>query len=156
MFVRKKLPVLLLVLLLLCGLAGCSAGEERSYDRARAQGYGGTAEQFAAALVGECAENAGASAYELARAQGYTGTEGEWISLLTGAEGPAAGKSAYEQAVAAGYTGDLAQWVSEQVPDPQSLGRSQEGEARTEYELALAYGFEGTFVQWLVSLIQTP
>lgn len=51
MFVRKKLPVLLLVLLLLCGLAGCGAGEERSYDRARAQGYGGTAKTLDHAMV---------------------------------------------------------------------------------------------------------
>ena len=149
---RKAIAVFCVILVLSAALCSC-AGDDSAYLKAVEAGYSGTAETFAAALVGECAPNAGATAYELAVESGYSGSMEAWMKLLTGVESRDQGKAAYDVAVENGYGGSLAQWVTSLVPDPDGMGLSKEGEAHTEYEIACLYGFEGTFIEWLVSLI---
>lgn len=151
-FVRKVIAIFCVTILLAVAFCSC-AKNDNAYLNAVEEGYSGTAEEFAAALVGECAENAGASAYELAFEKGYTEDREAWMKLLTGIESYDLNKAAYEVAVENGYKGSLAQWVTSLVPDPAALGISEDGEDRTEYEMACLYGFEGTFIEWLVSLI---
>lgn len=151
-FGRKVIAIFCVTILLAAVLCSC-AKNDNAYLNAVEAGYSGTAEEFAAALVGECADNAGASAYELAFENGYSENMEAWMKLLTGVESHDPNKAAYDVAVENGYEGSLAQWVTSLVPEPESMGLSEEGEDRTEYEIACLYGFEGTFIEWLVSLI---
>jgi hypothetical protein len=149
---RKVIAIFCVTVLLAVLLCSC-AKNDNAYLSAVEAGYSGTAEEFAAALVGECADNAGASAYELAFENGYSENLEAWMKLLTGVASHDPNKATYDVAVENGYEGSLAQWVTSLVPEPDAMGLSKEGEAHTEYEIACVYGFEGTFIEWLVSLI---
>ena len=130
-FGRKVIAIFCVTILLAAVLCSC-AKNDNAYLNAVEAGYSGTAEEFAAALVGECADNAGASAYELAFENGYSENMEAWMKLLTGVESHDPNKAAYDVAVENGYEGSLAQWVTSLVPEPESMGLSEEGEDRTE------------------------
>lgn len=95
---RKGILVFCAVMLAAVMCASC-AKTDLAYTAAVKHGYAGSAEEFAAALVGECAENAGASAYELACENGYKESLESWMKLLTGTASQATDKTAYDVAV---------------------------------------------------------
>lgn len=126
---------------------------EYPFDAAVKHGYTGTREQWIAALVGEHSGYEGASAYTAALEYGYAEPYETWIRDLVGEIPRDQNTLPYYAALDAGFSGTLEEWLSATVPEPETLGISQNGES-TQYEQACIYGFEGSFVQWLISLVQ--
>ena len=118
-------------------------------------GYTGTQEQLIASLVGEEKAPQGDTAYKLATENGYKKTKADWIKTLTGAKEADESLSTYQIACKNGYEGDLTQWLNHIADNPETLGKSKDGNS-TDYELACEYGFMGTFIEWLVSLSSEP
>ena len=73
------------------------------------------------------------------------------MKTLTGAETADESLSTYAVACANGYESSLTQWLNHIAEDPDTLGKSKDGNP-TGYELACEYGFTGTFIEWIVWL----
>lgn len=117
-------------------------------------GYTGTQEQMLASLVGEEADSDVESAYTLAVNNGYKGTLADWSETFVGVPVEFTGVSTYRQACENGFEGSLTEWLTQIASNPEKLGRSGNGQQKTEYELACEYGYIGTFIEWLVSVTQ--
>ena len=123
------------------------------FDTIVRAGYQGTQEQWLASLVGEESGIADTqTAYELACSNGYRKSEVEWIKTLTGVT--AESGSPFKIACQNGFEGSLVDWLNQIADEPDNLGKSHEGEEKTEYELACYFGYTGSFIEWLVSVTQ--
>lgn len=127
--------------------------ESSVYQSIVDMGYKGSQEQWLASLVGE--ERGGLnveSSYELAVINGYMGSEQDWLSTIVKTPVNKKDISPYDLICENGYPGSLTEWLNDIADHPDSLGKSIEGERKTEYELACEYGYSGSFTEWLVSV----
>lgn len=122
------------------------------YQKIVHDGYTGIQEQWLASLVGEEVDDNVDTAYNLAVKNGYRGSEAEWIETIVGISADDVDMSLYKLACEHGFEGSLSEWLTSIADNSDTLGRSENGERKTEYELACEYGYSGTFIEWLVSV----
>lgn len=146
--------LLLLTLVVGSALMLLSMTPNSIYDKLSKDGYSGSQEQWLASLVGETVDHEAESAYVIAQRLGYRETHQRWSETITGIADPS--KPAYHIMLDNGYEEDLVHWLTSISENPEELGRSSGGEAKTEYELACEYGYSGNFIQWIVSMADKP